>query len=561
MDVYFQPGSDDKKQYKNPNCYLSQAGIKPYRRCNYCELNTHNCLGLQNNVISALIILLLVAFIFIDNSSLIRANIIAIGFLLLLLGYRINSNLDNLARSNHINEKLNEQLQHHSSNLEAAVKERTLKLKEAAIRDSLTGLTNRSEFERILQDTLDDAFENGSEHVLCFLDLDRFKVINDSCGHKAGDELLRQISPILSEHIRDADELSRFGGDEFIILFSDCTLEKSMEISERIRKSIENYRFSWEGSTFSIGASIGIVEINNTSGSMIDVLTTVDEACYIAKEQGRNQVHAFEYKPDEIERRRGELQWVARITSALDADSFLLHYQPIVPASSTEDKIKHYEALIRKQDPSGELLPPMAFLPAAERFNLISKIDRWVIKKAFEDCKQFQAYQPTCLSVNLSGASLTDDTLYDYIKSCFSSVGLSPQTIVFEITETAAIANLHKASNLIEKLRILGCKISLDDFGSGLSSFGYLKHLPIDYVKIDGGFVKNMDKDKSDKSMVEVINYIGHTLNKKTIAEHVSSPLLATMIKDIGVDYMQGYEFGKPCSFEETVYEVNSQRA
>lgn len=416
-----------------------------------------------------------------------------------------------------------------------------------ASHDALTNLANRSEFDLYIQRSLANAHEDGAEHVLCYLDLDQFKVVNDTCGHLAGDELLRQLGSLLRKHIRKQDLLARLGGDEFGILMHNCSLEHAFIACEKIRNVIRDFNFAWEDRSFTVGVSIGITAIAKTSGNSVELLKEADAACYAAKDKGRNRVHVFRPDDEDLAQRQGEMQWVEKIHQGLNDNRFLLYGQIIVPVSGYEDGL-HFETLIRYKDGNGNIVPPGAFLPAAERYNQAPAMDRWVIKTLFS----WMYRQPDFLealrlcSINLSGLSLSDNTMLGYIIREFNRWSIPPEKVCFEITETAAIANLSDASEFIQNLKAHGCRFSLDDFGSGLSSFAYLKNLPVDYIKIDGLFVKDILEDKVDLAMVRSINEVGHVMDKKTIAEFVENEEIFAVLKRLGVDYAQGYGIGKP---------------
>lgn len=416
-----------------------------------------------------------------------------------------------------------------------------------ASHDALTALVNRREFERRLESLIDTADQYARQHALLYMDLDQFKIVNDTSGHNAGDELLRQLGALLNSRIRGSDTIARLGGDEFGVLLADCPLEKAMEVAETLRLSVAEFRFAWRDKTFAIGVSIGVVAIAGKREDNADIMGVADAACYTAKDRGRNQVQA---SPNSLElnQRRGEMLWVARINSALEEHRFRLHYQRIVPVHDDDTGAAHYEALLRMIDPDGNVVPPMSFIPAAERYNLMRALDRRVVGMAFEECRQrgHGAGVAPMISINLSGESLSDPVLLDFLKKQFVDYGVDPHTICFEVTETAAIANLERANTLIRELKCMGCRFSLDDFGSGMSSFGYLKNLPVDYLKIDGTFVRNMANDRTDAAMVEAINHIGHVMGIKTIAEWVEDQETLEALRRIGVDYVQGYLFGRP---------------
>ncbi|MDD1636377.1 MAG: EAL domain-containing protein, partial [Methylococcaceae bacterium] len=411
-----------------------------------------------------------------------------------------------------------------------------------ASHDALTGLANRCEFDRHIKEAVTVACEDNSEHALCYLDLDQFKVVNDTCGHLAGDELLRQLGDLLRKNLRRHDFVARLGGDEFGILMYNCTLDEAFRACEKIRDMIKDFQFAWEDKSFTIGVSIGVSSINNTSGNAVDLLKEADAACYAAKDKGRNRVHVFSPDDEELALRHGEMQWVSKIKQGLEQSRFCLYGQPIVPLSGNIEKL-HFETLVRYRDSKGHIVPPGAFLPAAERYNLASALDRAVISLLFE----WIAKKPNFLdnlsicSINLSGISLSDESLLAFISEQFSEWAIPTHKICFEITETAAIANLSNATKFINHLRERGCAFSLDDFGSGLSSFAYLKSLPVDFLKIDGLFVKDIVDDKVDLAMVRAINEVGHIMGKKTIAEFVENERIFNLLNELGVDYAQGY--------------------
>lgn len=415
-----------------------------------------------------------------------------------------------------------------------------------ASHDALTGLVNRREFERRATRLLEAVKRNKEEHALCFMDLDQFKVVNDNCGHPAGDEMLRQITSALQQVVRKSDTLSRMGGDEFSVLMEYCSLEHAYRVATSLHKVIEDFQFLWEGKSFKVGVSIGLVAITEAIPSLTELLKEADAACYMAKELGRNRIHVYNPEDIEIAHRRGEMQWVTRIGQALEEDRFLLYAQAITPLNG--DSEEHYELLIRMIDETGELIPPGAFLPAAERYNLIAKIDLWVIKQAFAILVENPAFvqRVNFISINLSGQSLADPNVLDLIKNRLQESGIEGEKVCFEITETAAISNMSMAKQFISTLKQLGCWFALDDFGSGLSSFGYLKNLPVDYLKIDGMFVKDIIDDPIDHAMVKSINEIGQIMGMQTIAEFVENDAIKEKVREIGVNYAQGYGIAKP---------------
>lgn len=426
------------------------------------------------------------------------------------------------------------------------------KIAYQASHDALTGLENRSQFDRYVKQAVALAGEDGSEHALCYLDLDQFKVVNDTCGHVVGDELLRQLGDLLRKHTRRNDFVARLGGDEFGVLMTYCSLNEAFRASENLRDLIKDFRFVWEDKSFTIGVSIGISAINRLNGNAVDLLKEADVACYAAKDKGRNRVHIFRPDDEELAIRHGEMQWVDRINQGLKHHRFCLYGQPIVSIDHADEGM-HFETLVRYQDEEGRIIAPGAFLPAAERYNLASALDRWVIAHLFE----WIATKPNFLetlslcSVNLSGLSLSDETMLAFISEQFSKWAIPADKICFEVTETAAIANLAYATKFINQLKEQGCLFSLDDFGSGLSSFAYLKNLPVDFLKIDGLFVKDILDDKVDLAMVKSINEVGHVMGKKTIAEFVENEQIFNLLSVLGVDYAQGYGIGKPVPLDE----------
>ena len=428
-----------------------------------------------------------------------------------------------------------------------AIRDMANQMAYQATHDSLTSLINRDEFERRLIEAINNARNNKEDHVLCYMDLDQFKVVNDTCGHIAGDEMLKQLTVLLHRKIRKSDTLGRLGGDEFGILFLDCKLDKAKQIIEILRNSIGEFRFVWGDKSFEVGVSIGVVAINHESGGLTEIMSAADSACFIAKDLGRNRVHI--YQPDDklLSQRRGEMQWLPRIREALQEDRFQLYFQKLVPIQDSKPGY-NIELLIRMIDYNGAVIPPMAFLPAAERYDLMPAIDRWVIKNAFYHLEQYQQYDNNnnMWTINISGQSLCDVKFLKFIIEHSERYAIQTHKVCFEITETAAVANLTDATNLITALKEKGFRFALDDFGSGLSSFNYLKHLPVDYLKIDGSFVKDMLVDPIDYAMVNSINEIGHILELVTIAEFVESEETLQKLKDLGVDFAQGYAIHKP---------------
>ena len=422
-----------------------------------------------------------------------------------------------------------------------------------ASHDALTGLVNRRAFENRLERVLETARRHHTTHALCYLDLDQFKVINDTCGHVAGDELLRQLSRYLSAQVRKRDTLARLGGDEFGVLMERCSLEQARRVAEALRKAIESFRFLWEEKSFSVGVSIGLVPVTRASEHITGVLRAADNACYAAKDTGRNRIHLYHEADAELVKRHREMQWVVRMNRALEDDRFHLSFQPIVPIDGGSSDWTHYELLLWMEDEDGRILPPGAFLPAAERYNLAARLDRWVIDAAFEWLTRHPAHLEdlSLCAINLSGHSLGDQKFLDSLIDRFRERAIPANKICFEITETAAISNLADAARFVKALKALGCRFALDDFGSGLSSFAYLRSLSVDYVKIDGMFVRDIHRDSIDLALVKSINDIGHIMGKKTIAEFVDSEAVLEKLGEIGVDFVQGHAIGKPRPLSE----------
>jgi len=433
-----------------------------------------------------------------------------------------------------------------------------------ASHDMLTGLHNRREFERQLEAAIFEARNKEKSCVLFYMDLDQFKVVNDTSGHRAGDELLRQIAQILRETVRGHDVLARLGGDEFGLLLMDCPLDKAREIADNLRQQIHDFRFAWGTRSFEIGVSIGVVPITAQGGSLIDVLSLADAACYVAKEAGRNRVHVADEQDKAVARHHSEMEWIHRISRAFEENRFVLYFQPIVSLdASDKSALPHGEVLLRLIDDSGDVLIPTAFIPAAERYHLMPTIDRWVVRTTLGLLRQAQGSgrtPPLCCSINLSGQSLTDEHFLDFVLHQFEEGDIDGSYVCFEITETAAITNLSRARKFIDVLKQRGCYFALDDFGSGLSSFGYLKGLQVDYIKIDGSFVKDMASDELDRAMVASINQIGHVMGLKTIAEFVENDAIVAALKEMEVDYGQGLGIAKPEPLTDVLARFSNQR-
>ncbi len=423
-----------------------------------------------------------------------------------------------------------------------------------ASHDPLTGLINRREFEVRLEEALQRTRRLGQVHAMCYLDLDQFKVVNDTCGHIAGDQLLKQVARALESSLRETDCLARLGGDEFGVLLESCPLLQAQQVAGKLRKTINEHRFSWKDKIFDIGVSIGLVPIATENSTLTEIMSAADSACYVAKDTGRNCVYTF--MPDDLAlaQHHGQMQWVQRLQRALDNNSFALYYQPIRPLNPYVEEKDHAELLIRLLDEEQRVIMPNEFLPAAERYHQMPQIDRWVIDSAFTYLSQHLdeiQQRFSMIAINLSGQSLGDETFLNFVLEQFRESGLPFSLICFEITETAVIGNITYARGFIEELRKRGCQFSLDDFGSGLSSFSYLKSLPVDYLKIDGNFVQGILNDEDDYNMVMSINQIGHVMGIHTIAEFVESERIMKTVKKIGVDFVQGYHIGEPAPLKD----------
>jgi diguanylate cyclase (GGDEF)-like protein len=477
--------------------------------------------------------------------SILSAAAIAVGVLVAVLVMRRTSQTENvLSQQVDQERKLRKQLSYQASH------------------DALTGLINRFEFENQLKRILENTGDEQTTHALMYLDLDQFNVVNDTCGHVAGDELLRQLSSVLKHTIRSHDILARLGGDEFGVLLEHCAPECTVSVANTLLDTVQEFRFVWEDKSFVIGASIGVVIIDSSSNDMADILSAADAACYSAKDAGRNRVHVVGENDTAIANRYGEMQWVTRITDALEHDKFRLFYQHIVPIDGARNaQPELIEILVRMQDESGKLIPPGAFIPAAERYNLMVSLDRWVTRATFDWLMTNpEARHVGKCSINLSGQSIGDPRFLEYLMDLIVTSGVPAEKVCFEITETSAITNLSEARRFMTELKSIGCWFALDDFGSGLSSFAYLKNLPVDYLKIDGTFVRDIVKDPIDQAMVRSINEIGRVMGKKTIAEFVENEQILNVLRDIGVDYVQGIGIEKPLNLSEFASDHDAQR-
>jgi diguanylate cyclase (GGDEF)-like protein/PAS domain S-box-containing protein len=422
-----------------------------------------------------------------------------------------------------------------------------------ASHDVLTGLANRREFERQLEHVLLLSKQQGSHHALCYLDLDQFKLVNDSAGHVVGDQLLRQVAGLLLGKIRPTDTLARLGGDEFSLLVKNCYMERAFEIVEGLLTTIREFRFSWEERSYNIGVSIGLVPITAETESTASLLSQADIACYTAKERGRNRIYVYETKDRHSSKLHTQILRAAQLTDALEHERFRLYCQPIYALPHVHNAPPaHYELLLRMLDEDNKIISPDEFIPAAERYGLMRVIDRWVLRTALNGHGYLLARLPrTNITINLSGNSLNDESLLAFAQKVFADSDVPPNRVCFEITETAAIENLEQTSHFIIEMKKFGCRFALDDFGSGLSSFAYLKNLPVDYLKIDGNFVRAMVEDTIDQAMVAAINQVGHIMGIQTVAEYAETRAVIEQLVKLGVDFAQGYGFGPPRPIED----------
>ena len=435
----------------------------------------------------------------------------------------------------------------------------TKKIQHQAAHDALTGLVNRAEFERLLELALNQVKQEKRQCALLYCDLDQFKLVNDTCGHAAGDRLLKQLASILLSQLRDPDTFGRLGGDEFGVILTDSEPNGAIKVAEKLRESTGEFRFLWQQKTFAIGVSIGVVFITDSFVNSDALLQAADEACYAAKEAGRNRIHVYEPNDDILERRRGEMQWVSQLHAALEEDRFRIYAQTIQGLKPNTKPGFRYEILIRMVDEKGKLVPPGTLVPAAERYGIMPSIDRWVVRNVIH----YLSAQPRHLnelsfcSINLSAPTFSDREFPDFIKDLIETSGIPPEKLCIEITETSAISNFNQALKLISALKEKNCLFALDDFGSGMSSFGYLKNLPVDFLKIEGSFIREIVSDETSMALVRSINDIGHVMGKKTIAEFVENDDILAMVRQIGVDFAQGYAINNPVPLVELVADTD----
>jgi diguanylate cyclase (GGDEF)-like protein/PAS domain S-box-containing protein len=418
-----------------------------------------------------------------------------------------------------------------------------------ASHDALTGLVNRREFERRLREAMDAAQTGDTAHALCYLDLDRFKVVNDTCGHTAGDNMLREVATIMKDAVRDSDTAGRIGGDEFALLLVGCPLEKARQIADDVVRAVDDYRFVWKDKIFNIGVSIGLVEIGRGGGSIEDIMNSADSACYVAKKQGGVHVHVYSAREEANARHSGEIHWLQKLQGALRDNKFELYYQPIMHAHSSVSNGPGLEVFVRMESENGEpAAPPSEFIRAAERYRLMPLVDRWVVQAVLSALGRGGMKLPPerSVAINISGQTLGDSEFLEFVVECFDHTGANPADICFEVTESAVVANLDHARRFIGVLHGMGCEFALDNFGSGLSSFSTLKTLPMDYLKIDGSFIANLAVDTVNQAMVGAMIELSRTLNFRVVAEHVEDQLSLDTVREMGIDFAQGFIFGRP---------------
>ena len=441
--------------------------------------------------------------------------------------------------------------------------QRNRQLSHHAAHDVLTGLLNRQAFEASLGLTLEQTKYSPAKHALMFMDLDRFKVVNDTCGHRAGDALLKDLSSTLEGSLRHSDVLARIGGDEFGVLLRYTAADDAAAVAEKLRRTVEDFRFEWEHQTFEVGASIGLVPFGTDSISLEELLSTADACCYSAKEEGRNRVHQANANAESVQRRSGEMRWISRISDAIRNDLFVLYGQMILPINNAlDDGRLTLEVLLRMKDDDGlGLIPPGQFLPAAERYGIVPDIDRWVVRNSLLWLASFgKTAENIRLNINICGPAASDPQFHRFVRSLITETGVPPQSLCFEITESTAIRSLANAAALVDALGDLGCRFALDDFGSGLSSFNQLRHLKVDYLKIDGSFIHNIDRDPINRAMVESINSIGKKLGKRTVAEFVENHRIRRILEEIDVDFAQGFGLHRPEPLSDIQTQIQKAR-
>jgi len=417
-----------------------------------------------------------------------------------------------------------------------------------AAHDALTGLVNRREFERRLEESIESGHRGDGHHVLCYLDLDHFKTVNDTSGHLAGDNMLREVAKLLRDAVRDSDTVGRLGGDEFGLLLIGCPLDKARQIADDVCRAVGDYRFVWKDRIFNIGVSVGLIEISRESGSLEELLAAADSACYVAKKQGTGRVVVYSARDEALARHTGEFQWLQKLQSALKENRFQLYHQSIVPAYGDDGGGPAMEVLVRMRDEAGTEIQPVDFIRAAERYRLMGLVDRWVVQTALAALGRGAIHIAAnrSMAINISGQTLADVQFLEFVVECLDSTGVNPAQVCFELSESSVIANLDHARRFVGVLHGMGCQFALDDFGSGLGSFSNLKNLPMDYLKIDGSFTRNLGRDTVNQAMVAAMIKLARTLDFKVIAEQVEDPAAMETLRRMGVDYIQGYAVSRP---------------
>jgi diguanylate cyclase (GGDEF)-like protein len=424
----------------------------------------------------------------------------------------------------------------------------TRQMSYQATHDALTGLINRGEFERHVTEALDSSHRGDGHHVLCYLDLDRFKLVNDTSGHLAGDSMLREVAKLLRDAVRDSDYVGRLGGDEFGMLLVGCPLEKARQIADDVCRAVGDYRFIWKDKIFNIGVSVGLVEISAESGTMEELLAAADAACYVAKKDGTGRVAVYSARDEARARQTGEIQWLQRLQTALKENRFQLYQQTIVPAYADDGTGPRMEVLVRMTDDFGNEVLPAEFMRAAERHKLMRLLDRWVVQTTFTAVGRgiIALTDRHCIAINISGQTLGDPQFLEFVVECLDRTGALPSQICFEISEAAVIANLEQARRFVGVLHGIGCQFAIDDFGSGVASFSNLRNLPLDYLKIDGSLTQNLARDSVNQAMVAAMIKLARSLKFKVIAEQVEDDSAADAVRRMGVDFLQGYAIGRP---------------
>jgi diguanylate cyclase (GGDEF)-like protein/PAS domain S-box-containing protein len=417
-----------------------------------------------------------------------------------------------------------------------------------ATHDALTGLVNRREFERRLEEAADVARRGEATHMLCYLDLDRFKIVNDSSGHLAGDSMLREVAKLLRDAVRDSDTVSRLGGDEFAMLLVGCPLDKARQIADDVCRAVAAYSFVWHDRVFNIGVSVGLIEIGREAGTVEQLLAAADSACYVAKKEGAGRVSVYSARDEQLARNNGDIEWLQKLQGAIKEERFTLYYQPIVAAFGPETEGPSMEVLLRMLDETGQEIQPGEFVAAAERFRLMASVDRWVVQTTLSALARnaFQLARDRSVAMNISGQTLGDPQFLEFVVECLDSTGVAPEQVCFEISEMAVVNNLEHARRFVGVLHGMGCKFTIDDFGSGVGSFSSLKNLELDYLKLDGSFMRHLAHDSVSQTMVTAMIKLARTLNFKIIAEQVEDTAALEAARKMGVDYVQGFVIARP---------------